>query len=67
MSPSEIEAFLLSDDEAFTIANLTDLAKRMGLTSSKRQSKSALVNMIARHYEASRMHSIMRGVRQNDT
>lgn len=61
MSPAEIEAFLLSEDEAFTVANLSELAERIGLTSSKRQSKIALVNMITRHYEAFRMHSIMRG------
>ncbi|WP_310447198.1 hypothetical protein [Thiobacillus sp.] len=66
MSPAEIEAFLLSEDEAFTIANLSELAERIGLTSSKRQSKSALVNMITRHYEASKMHSIMRGARSNE-
>jgi hypothetical protein len=62
MSPAEIEAFLLSEGEAFTTANLSVLAERIGLTSSKRQSKSALVNMITRHYEALKMHSIMRGV-----
>ncbi len=61
MSPAEIEAFLLSDAQAFTAANLSELADRLGLTSSKRQSKNALVNMITRHYEASKMHSIMRG------
>ena len=60
MSPAEIETFLLSEEESFTVANLTELADRLGLTSSKRQSKSALVNMITRHYEASRMHKIMR-------
>lgn len=67
MSPAEIEAFLLSEDEAFTIANLSELTERIGLTSSKRQSKAALVNMITRHYEAFRMHSIMRGPDQNET
>lgn len=66
MSPAEIEAFLLSDEEAFTVANLSELADRLGLTSSKRQSKSALVNMITRHYEASKMHEIMRGTKPNE-
>ncbi|MED5593624.1 hypothetical protein [Janthinobacterium sp. P210006] len=60
MSPAEIEDFLLSEDEEFTVGNLSELAERIGLASSKRQSKNALVNMIARHYEALRMHSIMR-------
>jgi hypothetical protein len=66
MSPAEIETFLSSEDEAFTVANLSELVDRLGLSSSKRQSKSALVNMITRHYEASRMHSIMRGTRANE-
>ena len=66
MSPAEIEAFLLSEEEAFTVANLSELAERIGLTSSKRQSKIALVNMITRHYEALRMHSIMRGSGPNE-
>lgn len=66
MSPAEIETYLLSDDEAFTVASLSALADRLGLTSQKRQSKSALVNMITRHFEAARMHSIMRGARPNE-
>lgn len=66
MSPAEIEAFLLSEEEAFTVAHLSELADRLGLTTSKRQSKSALVNVITRHYEASKMHSIMRGARPNE-
>lgn len=66
MSPAEIEAFLLSETESLTVANLSELANRLGLSSSKRQSKNALVNMITRHYEASKMHSIMRGSGPND-
>lgn len=66
MSPAEIEAFLLSEEESFTAAHLSELVNRLGLSSSKRQSKSALVNMIARHYEASKMHSIMRGARSHE-
>ncbi len=66
MSPAEIETYLLSDDEAFTVASLSVLADRLGLTSQKRQSKSALVNMITRHFEAAKMHSIMRSARPNE-
>lgn len=66
MSPAEIEAFLLSEAEALTVANLSELADRLRLKSSKRQSKNALVNMITRHYEASKMHSIMRGSGPNE-
>ncbi|MCC5074699.1 hypothetical protein [Xanthomonas campestris] len=60
MSPAEIEVFLSSEAEGFTLSKLLELAKRIGLASSKRQNKSALINMIVRHYEASKMHSIMR-------
>ena len=60
MSPMEIEKFLLSDEQAFTVSGLADLAGKIGLTSSKRQSKNALVNMIVRYYEANNMHSILR-------
>lgn len=60
MSPAEVDAFLLSEEESFTLSNLAELADRLGLTFSKRQSKSALVNMITRYYEASKMHEIMR-------
>lgn len=67
MSPAEIETFLLSEAEAFTVANLSELADRLGLTSSRRQSKNALVNMITRHYEASKMHSIMRSSGPTET
>lgn len=66
MSPAEVEAYLLSEDEAFTAASLSALADRLGLTSVKRQSKSALVNVITRHFEATRMHSIMRGAKPNE-
>lgn len=67
MSPAEVEAYLLSDDESFTVTSLSTLASRLGLTSLKRQNKNALVNMITRHFEATRMHSIMRGARSNET
>lgn len=66
MSPAEIEDFLLSGDKGFTAVSISELAQRLGLTSSKRQSKNALVNMIARHYEASKMHAIMRGSGPNE-
>lgn len=66
MSPAEIEVFLLSEVEALTVTNLSDLADRLGLTSSKRQNKNALVNMITRHYEAAKMHSIMRSSGPNE-
>lgn len=67
MSPSEIEKFLLSEEKLVTAASLSRLAERLGLSSHKRQSKDALVNMITRHFEAMKMHSIMRGARSNDS
>ena len=65
MNPRDIEEFLLSEKASLTAAQLSDLATQLGLTSSKRQSKSALANMITRHYEASRMHEIMRNTSQD--
>ncbi len=66
-SPAEIEAFLASEYEGFTVSNLLELAKRLGIAASKRQNKSALINLITRHFEAEQMHSIIRGARQDDT
>lgn len=66
MSPAEIESYLSSEDEGFTVANLTELAERLGLTSSKRQSKSALVNMLTRHFEATKMHAIIRDAKPDE-
>lgn len=66
MSPAEIEAYLSSEEEGFTVANLSELAERLGLTSSKRQSKNALVNMLTRHYEATKMHSIIRDAKPDE-
>lgn len=67
MSPAEIEAYLLSEEEGFTVANLNEIVERLGLTSSKRQSKSALVNMLARHYESTMMHAIIRDTKPDET
>lgn len=39
-SPAEIEIFLGSEDEAFTVAQFSELADRLGVPTSKRQSKS---------------------------
>ncbi len=65
-SPAEIEAFLSSEEEAFTIAHLVELAERIGIPTSKRQGKNALINLITRHFEAAQMHSILRGARNDD-
>jgi len=64
MSAAELEAFLTSEEQALTTANLVELSERIGLQTSKRQNKNALVNLIVRHYEAGQMHSIIRSARQ---
>lgn len=66
MSPAEIERYLSSEEDNFSVYALSDLANDLGLTVSKRQSKNALVNMITRHLEAIKMHSIMREAKSND-
>lgn len=66
-SPAEIEKFLGSADEAFTAVNLLELAERLGIATSKRQSKSALINLITRHFEAEQMHSIIRSTGADET
>ena len=65
-SPAEIEQFLGSDEQSFTASNLLELAERIGITTSKRQSKSALINLITRHFEAEQMHSIIRSTRPDE-
>lgn len=67
MSPAEIELYLLSEDEGFTTANLNELAERLGLTTSKRQSKHALANMLTRHFESTKMHAIIRDTKPDET
>ncbi|KRA41607.1 hypothetical protein [Pseudoxanthomonas sp. Root630] len=63
MNAAEVEAYLVSDEDLFTAANLSELAARLKLPTSKRQSKSALINVIVRHLEASKMHSIIRSTK----
>lgn len=60
MPLAEIEKFLSAEEEGFTAAYLTEIAKRLGITTASRQNKSALINLIVRHFEAVQMHAIMR-------
>lgn len=60
MTPAEIEDYLARSEEFSTTVSLKDLAERLKISGSKRQSHSALVNLIVRHFEASRMDSIIR-------
>ena len=67
MTPAEIERYLDSnvDSESFTTAHLMELAERLGISASKRQSRSALVNLITRHFEANQMDLMIRTARKD--
>ncbi len=69
MTPAEIERYLGSsaDSESFTTARLMELAERLGISASKRQSRSALVNLITRHFEANQMDSMIRTARKDES
>ena len=67
MTPTQIEMFLGSDETALSSARLFELAKRLGIASSKRQSRSALINMITRHFEGAQMDSMIRATRKDDS
>lgn len=66
MAPAEIESYLTSESELLSTNQLLELAKRLGITSSKRQGHSALVNLIIRHYEAEQMDLIIRSTRKDE-
>lgn len=69
MTPAEIERYLDSDadSESFTTARLMELAERLGISASKRQGRSALVNLITRHFEANQMDSMIRTARKDES
>ncbi|MFA7242381.1 MAG: hypothetical protein WC091_19890 [Sulfuricellaceae bacterium] len=69
MTPAEIERYLDSDvdSESFTTARLMELTERLGISASKRQGRSALVNLITRHFEANQMDSIIRTARKDES
>lgn len=69
MTPAEIERYLGSsaDSDSFTTARLMELAERLGISASKRQSRSALVNLITRHFEANQMDSMIRSARKDES
>lgn len=69
MSSVEIEHYLNSGigAEPFTTARLMELAERLGISASKRQSRSALVNLITRHFEANQMDSMIRAARKDES
>lgn len=66
MTPAEVEAYLTSETEAFSTSRLLELAERLGVSTSKRQSRSALINLITRHFEARQMDAIIRSARKSE-
>lgn len=67
MTLAEIEQYLDSEAESFSAARLLELAERLGVSTSKRQSRSALVNLIIRHFESSQMDSMIRATRKDES
>lgn len=61
LSPIEIEKYLWSETNKFTSAQLLTIAEKIGVSTSKRQSKNAIINAIARFFEARQMDMMIRG------
>jgi hypothetical protein len=66
MESSEIESYLNSES-GFSVKQLLELAERLNITASKRQRRSALVNLITRYFEAGQMDSIIRSTRKDNS
>mgnify|MGYP003120222479 CR=1 FL=1 len=60
MPPREIERYLTQEDKIFPAKKLLALAEMLGISSSKRQSRSALANLITKYYESEQMDMLMR-------
>lgn len=60
MTPSGAENFLATDATFVSTASFLRLSSALGIETSKRQSRSAVVNSIIRHLEARKMGSIIR-------
>lgn len=60
MSAQDIENYLNTDPLFVSTASIQKLAETLGIQTSKRQSRSALINMIVRHQEATQMDAIIR-------
>lgn len=66
LSPVEIEEFLKSEAQSFSSAALSGIAQTLGIPTSKRQSKDALINAITRHFEAGQMDMMIRNRKQDE-
>ncbi len=60
MSTQELEEYLNDNSLFVSTASIQKLSEVMGLQTSTRQSRSALINLIVRHHEATQMDSIIR-------
>lgn len=60
MSAQDVENYLNSDSMFVSTVSVQKLAQELGIQTSKRQSRSALINLIVRHQEASQMDAIIR-------
>lgn len=65
MGPVMIEKYLNSEDAPFSSSLLLELAARLGISTSKRQNRRALVNIIARHFEANQMDAMIKESRKD--
>ena len=67
MTPAEIENLLDAGEQQFSTSQLLELAERLNVGTSKRQSRAALVNLIVRHFETAQMDSIIRGSKRDES
>lgn len=67
MAPKELQSFLTEnpDGKRLTNSQLSSIACKLGLTTSKRQSRDALVNQLFRFVESNNLDSIMRKARSD--
>lgn len=65
MPPIEVGEYLESDSNFVSTASVLKLSSSLGIETSKRQNRSALINSIVRHLESGKMNSIIRN--SNDT
>lgn len=63
MSANEVRDYLLTNELFPTSSSLQKLAAMLKISSSKRQSKEGLANMISKYFEANNMDSMIRSVK----
>lgn len=62
LSPGELKSYFASDAEGKTLTkkDLTVIACRLGLITSKTQTRDAIINQLIRHIEANNLDGIIR-------